>query len=357
MAWFFILFATGHLYKKHVVFTKCKAHLENGRRLENMSWRLWYHEKNSNSSSSSTTSSAAYFSCMSAVVSSFDSSTSSSFIPAYSTSPAAASTTSTINTASIHNTNTCVKRFISSMEHQEDWSRHSHQQHNTTKAVALDTNNNNNATNGTTQAAVSATDASITKQTSNNGTLQRSHDRQAQQSTLQHHHQEQQQQQSAISHHSTFKPRVSIIQIDPGDDEDEDHESLDNVDNDDRNNDDNFFNKSKPVQRSSASRPSLLTAMLRNDTCAANATGGSAAPKNTKSARDHFLCKELSESLRRNVLWEQIQQRALYPNQLYRHHPAAVGIRSRKQQEQSRGVHSNRNNLQHTEWLESFHGW
>ncbi|KAI7858827.1 hypothetical protein BDC45DRAFT_553821 [Circinella umbellata] len=27
------------------VFTKCKAHLENGERLENMSWRLWYHEK------------------------------------------------------------------------------------------------------------------------------------------------------------------------------------------------------------------------------------------------------------------------------------------------------------------------
>lgn len=244
------------------------------------------------------------------------------------------------------------------MEHQEDWSRHSHQQHNTRKAEALDSNNNNNATNGTTEAAVSATDASITKQTSNNGTLQRSHDRQAQQSTLQHHHHQQQQQSAIISHRSTFKPRVSIIQIDPGDDDDDDadgHESLENVDND-SNDDDNFFNKSKPIQRSSASRPSLLTAMLRNDARATTVTteGSAAPPKNARSARDHFLCKELSESLRRNVLWEQIQQRALYPNQLYRHHPA-VGIRSRKQQEQ-RGGHD-RNNLQHAEWLESFHGW
>lgn len=26
------------------VFTKCKDNLENGRRLENLSWRLWYRE-------------------------------------------------------------------------------------------------------------------------------------------------------------------------------------------------------------------------------------------------------------------------------------------------------------------------
>lgn len=316
-----------------LVFTKCKAHLENGRRLENMSWRLWYHENKSN-----TTSSAAYFSCMSAVASSLSSSSS---VPVYSSSPAAASTTSTINTDSIHNTNTPVKRFLSSMEHQEDWSRHS-QQHSTTKAEALDTNNNNNATNGPTKAAaaVSATDASITKQTSNNGMLQQSHDRQVQQNTLQ-----QQQQESAISHQLSSKSRVSIMQIDPGDDDDD--ESLEHVD------DDNFFDKSKPVKRSSSSRPSLLTAMLRNDNCATiPATGSSAAP-NTKSARDHFLCKELSESLRRNVLWEHIQQRALYPNQLYRHHPAA-GVRPRKQEQRGANI---RSNLQQNEWLESFHGW
>lgn len=101
------------------------------------------------------------------------------------------------------------------MEHQEDWPRHS-QQHSTTKAEALDTNNNNSATNGPTKAAaaVSATDTSITKQTSNNGMLQQSHDRQVQQITL-----HQQQQESAISHQLLSKSRVSIMQIDPGDDE------------------------------------------------------------------------------------------------------------------------------------------
>ncbi|KAL0075965.1 hypothetical protein J3Q64DRAFT_1628233, partial [Phycomyces blakesleeanus] len=26
------------------VFSKCKENLENGRRLENLSWRLWYRE-------------------------------------------------------------------------------------------------------------------------------------------------------------------------------------------------------------------------------------------------------------------------------------------------------------------------
>ncbi|KAI7883348.1 DUF1752-domain-containing protein [Lichtheimia hyalospora FSU 10163] len=322
------------------VFTKCKAHLENGRRLENMSWRLWYHEKKSNS-----TSSTAYFSYMSALASSFaSSSASSSPVPAYSSSPVAASTSSTINSDTIHNTNTCVKRSISSKGNQDDWSRHS-QQHNTTKAEALDNNNNNNSTNGTAEAAVSATDAAITKQISNNGILQQSHDRQTQQ----------QQQQSAISHHPSLKPRTSVIQIDPGDDDD-DEEYFENVDNDNNDDNDKLFNKSKPIQRSSTSRSSLLTEMLKNDnraTMPTTATVGSAAP-NTKSARDHFLCKELSESLRRNVLWEQIQQRALYPGQLYRNHPTA-GLRPRKQQGPRNINH--RNNMQHTEWMESFHGW
>lgn len=32
------------LYPYRLVFTKCKDNLENGRRLENLSWRLWYRE-------------------------------------------------------------------------------------------------------------------------------------------------------------------------------------------------------------------------------------------------------------------------------------------------------------------------
>ncbi|KAI0733240.1 DUF1752-domain-containing protein, partial [Irpex lacteus] len=32
------------LYGMWAVFTKCKQSLKDGRRLENMSWRLWYRE-------------------------------------------------------------------------------------------------------------------------------------------------------------------------------------------------------------------------------------------------------------------------------------------------------------------------
>ncbi|KAI8075716.1 hypothetical protein BDF21DRAFT_300586, partial [Thamnidium elegans] len=35
---------TDNLSYMWTVFSKCKDSLENGRRLENMSWRLWYRE-------------------------------------------------------------------------------------------------------------------------------------------------------------------------------------------------------------------------------------------------------------------------------------------------------------------------
>ncbi|KAI0076771.1 hypothetical protein K474DRAFT_1754671 [Panus rudis PR-1116 ss-1] len=36
------------VYGLWTVFTKCKASLTDGRRLENISWRLWYHKMLSN---------------------------------------------------------------------------------------------------------------------------------------------------------------------------------------------------------------------------------------------------------------------------------------------------------------------
>ncbi|CAO3607552.1 unnamed protein product [Cunninghamella blakesleeana] len=43
------------------VFSKCKNSIENGRRLENLSWRLWYRESSSLHSSSSSISSCSTF--------------------------------------------------------------------------------------------------------------------------------------------------------------------------------------------------------------------------------------------------------------------------------------------------------
>lgn len=43
----FLPFGTVNILKLILVFTKCKDNLENGRRLENISWRLWYRSTHS----------------------------------------------------------------------------------------------------------------------------------------------------------------------------------------------------------------------------------------------------------------------------------------------------------------------
>lgn len=130
-----------------------------------------------------------------------------------------------------------------------------------------------------------------------------------------------------------------------------------------------YFRKTQP-SRPAGPRRSLLSAMLQQEQQQQNRSMAAACPpvlsktqhhpacipQSSRSSqhllqvaqRDHFLRKELTESLRRNILWEHIQQKALY-------HKSPIMLR--RQRNNNQRVENNPSEAQISGWLGSFHGW
>ncbi|KAI8145217.1 hypothetical protein BJV82DRAFT_655905 [Fennellomyces sp. T-0311] len=266
------------------VFTKCKAHLENGQRLENMSWRLWYHEKQQQSQRQQFDD---YF----------------SYIP---TTPSLQTCSSSASSVSSH-TSSSIKRFISLLSPGQDvWS---HQPPTAPTTVE-------------------------------------SHDRQTdtnQQASAEPVHEDQVVDDDCDDDLDDLDDDDDIS-LDEEDDLFDDEELLDHADDDE-----GCFKKREPAPL--PPQPSLLSTMLNRQATTSSLTITSC---NTKP--DHYLRKELSDSLRRNVLWEHLQQKTTF-------YTSTNNRRKQQQQQQQQQAillpkrPPQENNPSNTGWLESFHGW
>ncbi|KAI8344194.1 hypothetical protein BC941DRAFT_5949 [Chlamydoabsidia padenii] len=157
-----------------------------------------------------------------------------------------------------------------------------------------------------------------------------------------------------------------------------------------------YFQKTSPQPLTK--QPSLLSALFKTPpnsssssvsitTCRYNPS--SSNDRVQPNAPDHFLKKEWTESLRKNVLWEHVQQKPFYTNcrsqhsSSYYHHPPPPSSsyqppanRYHQQHQHHQNTNStnnnnnNNNNINNNRppskktifpsdqgWLESFHGW
>ncbi|KAI9317733.1 hypothetical protein BX666DRAFT_1666496 [Dichotomocladium elegans] len=309
------------------VFTKCKAHLENGQRLENMSWRLWYHERQQSiqqqQQQQQQQHKADYF----------------SYIPAHSSSPQINSpVSSTTSSSSDSTSSTSIKRFLLTLSPAHDvWSHQntmtrsessnniSHSSANDASVVAnLSTDGNHKpmATKCTALPSSHTSNIIDTEQTFDNG-FSDSQDRQERR--------RQQRNLRTENIHQAILPVVAtstsiIVNDDDDDDDDDDGDGF--IETEYEN--EYHFEKTEPHRP--PSQPSLLSTMLqqRQQLATRPAHIASLTPTYTKHSdtrmsqiapAEHFLRKELSESLRRNVLWEHIQQRTLYPRNVAHRRP------------------------------------
>ncbi|KAI9317775.1 hypothetical protein BX666DRAFT_1940686 [Dichotomocladium elegans] len=311
------------------VFSKCKDHLKSGRRLENMAWRLWHHERQQvcRQQHTQTPANVEYRSSLPPHHSTILSSSTELSSPSSSSSCTPHARSSLKSQSASSTTSTCassIKRFISSLSPE-------YNQNPNSTATIVPHDPTNNVSTGIIQTYKD--DSS------------EFHDRQICQ---------QQQQQ-----HPRFTSYIQDHLVD-----DDFEEEDDDFDEDDDDNDvfmlDDRFTKTEPPRRNG--QLSLLTAMLQqkkqqyHTTTTIASSLALASPSKVATAHEHYLCKELSESLKRNVLWEHIQQK-----------PVCVNFSNQHRQKQARilqqGVARSGNDLECSQrqttagWLESFHGW
>ncbi|CAO3591403.1 unnamed protein product [Absidia cylindrospora] len=136
-----------------------------------------------------------------------------------------------------------------------------------------------------------------------------------------------------------------------------------------------YFEKTSPQPLTQ--QPSLLSALFKTSSSSSSIISPPSSSRNTLPATttsttnappDQFLKKELTESLRDNVLWEHVQQKPLYTTNTatstrshpsyYHHSPPSYTYQS-----PFHHSHNNRPPLKKIVapsdqgWLESFHGW
>ncbi|KAL1927010.1 hypothetical protein VTP01DRAFT_5340 [Rhizomucor pusillus] len=305
------------------VFTKCKAHLENGERLENMSWRLWYHEKQQHQSLASRTSATTtsdYF----------------SYIPL---SPSSSTTSCSSSTSS------SIKRFICSLS--PGHSAWSHQQ----KPVEQHKLDNEDACGiAITRSKRSHDD--VHRQTWQTPDLSQTNQQTPADPTLS----TPDRADDDVDDDEQDDYEDDLLEDEEDDDDDFDLDDYDDDDDDDDDYDDEFdandcFEKTPP--RPVTPRRSLLSAMLQHNATPEEVAQPRASPVlhiiNKSAPRENFLRKELSESMCRNILWEHIQQKALY-------HKTSSSMLKRSLQPLQR-CRPPGNAPSDPGWQESFHGW